>query len=295
MNNFIADIGNAYVKAIFEGKKISFPSTVCVGVNGYKYNGESFAVGLGGQYLIEYSKVDRDNDVELIIGAVDKFIGDKDMLLVDKIVVGLPVSQWIKNKEKLEDKFRNLSPIVYYKDEQEKSIFFNDVEVQPECIGVYYGVEDFNPQRPTIIIDVGGLTTDIVCISPDGTITKPRTVNYGSLRLLNLIGKEIEMEYPDFGNLSITTVSDFVENNKIRFKGEEYNMDFVYKSTLPTISELYSILSLEYAEELAYYEILMLDRVGLYYEAFSQRLPHIIHTTNSFANAEGFKVLSELK
>lgn len=293
MNNFIADIGNAYLKAIFEGKRITFPSTVCLGVNGYKYKGEKFAVGLGGQYSIEYSKADRDNDVELIIGAVDRFIGDRDRLIVDKIVIGLPVSQWIKNKEKLENKFRDLSPIVYYKGNEEKSIFFNDVEVQPECIGVYYGLNNFDTQRPTIIIDVGGLTTDIVCISPDGTITKPRTVNYGSLKLLNLIGKEIEMEYPDFGNLSITTVSDFVEKNKIRFKGKEYEMDFAYKPTIPTISELYSILSLEYAEELAYYDVVMLDKVGLYYEAFSQKLPHIIHTTNSFANAEGFKVLSE--
>lgn len=293
MNNFIADIGNAYLKAIFEGKRITFPSTVCLGVNGYKYKGEKFAVGLGGQYLVEYSKADRENDVQLIIGAVDKFMGDRDRLLFDKIVIGLPVSQWLKNKERLEMKFRNLSPIVYTKGDEEKSIFFNDVEVQPECIGVYYGLKDFDAQRPTIVIDVGGLTTDIVCISPDGTITKPRTVNYGSLRLLNLIGKEIEMSYHEFGNLSMTTISDFVENNKIRFKGKEYEMEFAYKSTIPTIAELYSILTLEYAEELAYYDIIMLDKVGLYYEAFSQKLPHIIHVTNSFANAEGFQVLSE--
>lgn len=293
MNNFIADIGNAYTKAIFENTRISFPSTVCLGVNGYEYKGEKFAVGLGGQYSVEYSKADRDNDVELIIGAVDKFMKDRDRIIVDKLVIGLPVSQWIKNKERLEDKFNKLSPIVYKKDGIEKSIFFNYAEVQPECIGVYYGVEEFNPQRPTIIIDVGGLTTDIVCISPDGTITKPRTVNYGSLRLLNLIGKEIEMEYPEFGNLSITTVSDFVENNKIRFKGKEYEMEFAYKTTLPTVSELYSILTLEYAEELAYYDILMLDKVGIFYEAFSQKLPHIFYTNDSFANAEGFKALSE--
>lgn len=293
MNNFIVDIGNAFTKAIFEEVRLDFPSTVCVGMNGFKYGGRKFAVGLGGQYTIEYSKADRDNDVELVIGAVDKLAGDRNTVIVDKLVIGLPVDQWLKNKERLQKKFAELSPIVYYKGEVEKSLFYNEVEVQPECIGVYYGVKDFEPIRPTIVIDVGGLTTDIACVSPDGTITKPRTLNYGSLKLLNLIGKEIESAYPEFGNISMTTVSDFVENDKIRFKGESHSMDFAYQPTIELIGELYSILTLEYSEELVYYDILMLDKVGLYYEAFSQKLPHIIHTTDSFANAEGFKVLSE--
>lgn len=290
---FVIDIGNAYIKAIYEGEKISIPSTIGKSIDDISYNGKDFTVGKNANYIINYSKVNRNTTEELIVGSVLKFMEDRDIISVNKLVVGLPVAQWIKDKYELKEKLEKVNPMTFVYKGTRKVFRYDAVEVQPEGIGIFYGCNDITNLNQSLIIDIGGLTTDIVCIDVDGTITKPKTINVGSLKVLNTICSEIELQYPEFGNLGIKTVTQFVKNGKIRYKGEDKDITFAYKPIQKIFDELYSILTLEYSEELVQSDLYVLDCLGFFAQTFKKKLPHLVHIEDSFANAEGFLYLSE--
>lgn len=289
----VIDIGNAYIKAIYKMKKVTIPSTIGKSIDDISYNDKNFTVGKNTNYIINYSKTNRDTTEELIVGTVLKFMEDEDIVSVRKLVVGLPVAQWMKSKNELKERLEKANPMTFVYKGIRKVFRYNSVEVQPEGIGIFYGCDDVTNLNQSLIIDIGGLTTDIVCIDTDGTITKPKTINIGSLKVLNTICSEIELEYPEFGNLGIKTVTQFVKNERIRYKGKDIDISFAYKSINKIFNELYSILALEYSEELIYSDLYVLDCLGFFAQNFKKKLPHLNHIEDSFANAEGFMILSE--
>lgn len=289
----VIDIGNAFIKAIYENQRITFPSTIGTSIDNINYDDKEFTVGKNENYLINYSKADRSTTEEFIVGTALKFMKDIDIISVDKLVVGLPVAQWMKDKDDLAEKLEKRSPMTFEYKGLTKVFRYNSVEVQPECIGVFYGSQDIDNLNQSLIIDIGGLTTDIICMDTDGTITKPKTIGIGSLKVLNSIRSDIELKYPEFGNLGLKTVTKFVKDGAIKYKGEYKDISFAYKNTTKLLDELYSILSLEYSEELIKSDLYVLDCLGFFANSYKKKLPHLVHIDDSFANAEGFKYLSE--
>ncbi len=158
------DLGNYYTKS---SKRVSFLSKVSripsieskdfiVTDNSKIYLGE-------GEFDTEYRKAYRSNLIYLLQGAIERSTTDKN----NKIVVGLPLSQYKEDKDYLINRIM-----------QSKLVL--DVEVVPE------GVMTVPANYEGIIIDIGGRTTDICLLELEGIkrrIKRPTSLPNGVMNL----------------------------------------------------------------------------------------------------------------
>ncbi len=140
------DLGNYYTKS---SKGISFLSKVSF--NGGIENKDFVTVDnkkiyLGeGEFDTEYRKAYRSNLIYLLQGAIERSTADKN----NKVVVGLPLSQFKEDKDYLINRIMQSRLVL-------------DVEVVPE------GVMVVPNNYEGILIDIGGRTTDICLIVIEG-------------------------------------------------------------------------------------------------------------------------------
>lgn len=158
------DLGNYYTKS---SKGISFLSKTSLIKN---INETDFIIRddkkiyLGeGEFDTEYRKSYRSNLIYLLQGAIQKSTTDKN----NKLVIGLPLSQYKEDKEHL------INRII-------QSRLATDVEVVPE------GVLAVPINYEGIIIDIGGRTTDICLLEIEGNkrrIKRPTSLPLGVMNL----------------------------------------------------------------------------------------------------------------
>lgn len=158
------DLGNYYTKSskgiYFLSKVSRIPSIeskdFIVSDNSKIYLGE-------GEFDTEYRKAYRVNLLYLLQGAIERTTNDKN----NKLVVGLPLSQYKEDKEHLINRIL-------------QSRLVNDVEVVPE------GILTVPANYEGIIIDIGGRTTDICLLKFESNkrrIKKPMSLPTGVMNL----------------------------------------------------------------------------------------------------------------
>lgn len=170
------DLGNYYTKS---SKGVSFLSKVSCdgGIENKDFiTVENKKIYLGeGEFDTEYRKAYRENILYLLQGAIDKSTTDKR----NKVVVGLPLSQYKEDKEYL------INRII-------QSKLVDDVDVLPE--GVMAVPNDYQG----ILIDIGGRTTDICLLIIEGNkrrIRQPISLPLGIQNLENNFINSINSTY----------------------------------------------------------------------------------------------------
>lgn len=170
------DLGNYYTKS---SKGISFLSKVSFngGIENKDFiNVNNKKIYLGeGEFDTEYRKAYRENLVYLLQGAIEKSTTDKR----NKVVVGLPLSQYKEDKEYL------INRII-------QSKLVDDVEILPE------GVMAVPSNYEGILIDIGGRTTDICLLIIEGNkrrIKQPISLPLGIQNLENDFINSINSTY----------------------------------------------------------------------------------------------------
>ena len=158
------DLGNYYTKS---SKGISFLSKVSFngGIENKDFiTTDNKKIYLGeGEFDTEYRKAYRSNLIYLLQGAIERSTTDKN----NKLVVGLPLSQYKEDKEHLINRILQSRLVV-------------DVDVVPE------GVLTVPANYEGIIIDIGGRTTDICLLEIEGnkrSIKKPMSLPNGIMNL----------------------------------------------------------------------------------------------------------------
>lgn len=158
------DLGNYYTKS---SKGISFLSKTSLLKNISESDfitRDNKKIYLGeGEFDTEYRKAYRSNLIHLLQGAIEKSTTDKN----NKIVVGLPLSQYKEDKDYLINRIL-------------QSNLVTDVEVAPE------GVLTVPSNYEGIIVDVGGRTTDICLLEIEGNkrrIKRPTSLPIGVMNL----------------------------------------------------------------------------------------------------------------
>lgn len=158
------DLGNYYTKS---SKGINFLSKVSF-IGGIetrefiKVDGKSVYLGEG-EFDTEYRKAYRSNLIYLLQGAIERSTTDKN----NKVVVGLPLSQFKEDKDYLINRIMQSRLVL-------------DVEVVPE------GVMTVPANYEGIIIDIGGRTTDICLLEIEGgkrRIKRPTSLPTGVMNL----------------------------------------------------------------------------------------------------------------
>jgi plasmid segregation protein ParM len=228
-----------------------------------------------GNFDGEYRKIKKQYLKEMFIAAVAL----SSAAVNNKVVVGLPLSQYTQDKEALKhillsDKMHDINM-----SGADRKINIEDVTVYPEGVAALVG-SSFNG----VICDIGGRTTDCALIE-GRKVTKPYSLAVGTL---NLYADFIKLINSKYGLDLRTDDATRILQGGLEIYGEPQNIDFameVFKSYVTTIvNELkinYSIKTLKVK--------LIGGGAQLLAGAFKKRIPNaeLIDDT-IFANALGF-------
>lgn len=229
-----------------------------------------------GEFDTEYRKIKKEYIKELFLTSI--LLSSNEM--TNSIVVGLPLSQYKEDKDKLKEillKERMHRVII---NGNERKLIIEDVEVYPEGIGSLVG-RDYEG----VIVDIGGLTTDIALLE-NNKVKKPYSLPIGTLNLYADFIKVINSKY----SLDLTSEdAPRILKNGLKIYGEQKEIAFaldIFKSYVENIvRELqvsYSIKTLDI--------ILIGGGADLLFKPFKNRIPNAQLIDNAiFSNANGFK------
>jgi len=228
-----------------------------------------------GEFDGEYRKIKKKYLKEMFIAAVALSSASVN----NKVVVGLPLSQYTQDKAALKDILLSDRVHDINMSGADRKIIIEDVSVYPEGVAALIG-SSFNG----VICDIGGRTTDAAVIEGH-KVMKPYSLPVGTLNLYADFIKLINSKY----GLDLRTDDAIrILQGGLEIYGEPQNIDFamdVFKSYVETIvSELkisYSIKTLKVK--------LIGGGAQLLVRAFKKRIPNaeLIDDT-IFANALGF-------
>lgn len=259
------DIGNYYTKV---NNDINFISKVgnAPGIlvnEPVEINGKTMYLGEG-EFDTEYRKAYKETYLYLLKGAILKATHDKD----NKVVVGLPLSQYKSDKEYLINRIL-------------QSGLVKDVDVQPE------GVVSAPIEYEGIFIDIGGGTTDICLVYREVNkrkIKQPYSLPKG---ILNLESEFINYINSKYGLDLLPIDADRIIKNGLFVYGEQkkFTMD-IYKDFVEGIVRRVQI---DYSLKTNNLLISGGGAIKLY-KAFKNRIPQTNIIPNSFyANAIAFE------
>lgn len=248
MVNFISKVGNV------SGILTSDPVTIG---NKTMYLGE-------GESDTEYRKAYKETYLYLLQGAIQKSSTDNE----NKIVVGLPLSQYKADKGYLTNKIL-------------QSGIVKDVIVQPE------GAIAVDSNYTGIVVDIGGGTTDICLITLEEKrrkIVQPYSIPKGILNLESEFINQINAEH----GLDLQPVdADRIIKNGLYVYGEKkrFNMD-AYREF---VESLVRRIQVDYSLKTNNI-VLVGGGACKLYRAFKNRIPQVEIVKNSFyANAIAYE------
>lgn len=185
------DLGTYSVKT---SEKISFLSKISEietfdDKNKLVINEKTLYVG-DGEFSTDWNKANKDNTIPLLLSAIYRSTEDR----VNKVVLGLPIKQYKRNRDSLKELIRENR----YNNVNDRDIVISDVEVLPEGAAVYYNIEysilDTIGRQQLTIVCIGGRTTE-VCQYKVGKIIGYDSMPVGMLNVYQDIVSYINKEY----------------------------------------------------------------------------------------------------
>lgn len=276
------DLGNYSVKT---SERISFCSKVTeqeqfYDTNKMNINGEVLYVG-DGKFDTGWNKAEKDNTLTLLYTAISRSTEDR----INKVVLGLPIKQYKKNKDKLKE---------YIKENRcarvnERDIVIQDVEVVPESAAIYYNLpyehyEEFTKNQLTIIC-IGGRTTEI-CQYKNGKIIGFDSYKLGMLNVYQDIVSYINNKYTK--DFELEEGEDVLENGLL-LDGEYIDMSFIKPILKRHFIDVYKDIQLKFNIDKGY---IYLTGGGskIFEKAFRNRSSNVVKSNDPiYDNVMGYK------
>lgn len=190
-----------------------------------------------GNYDTTYRKVDKDNYINFLYGALALSTTTES----NYIVLGLPLSQYKEDKAALINLvLSNREKIVNINGES-KSIVIEDVEVFPE------GVATLEDNYEGIVIDIGGRTTDCALVVNERgrrRILNPISLPSGTINLYTEFIKKLNNK---FSLDLVINDAERILNNGLILDGIKVNIDFAIEVYKSFVDNLVSQLQVEYS------------------------------------------------
>ncbi len=264
------DLGNYAVK-VSNGN--TFPSKVSRTPNLLKntsvsVDGETFYIGEG-TYDTEYRKVQKQSLLPLFYYALPSE--------PCKVVVGLPISQYKQDKDRLRELLIQRRYIVV--NGTQKRTVVEDVAVYPEGLAAVYGT-DFEG----VLVDIGGRTTDCVEVM-NGKAYNPFSLPHGTLNLYSDFIKAINSKGYDLKPED----ADRILRKGLRYNGEPVDISSAMEVFRQYVETLVNNLQIEYSIRTR--DVLLIGGGSeLLYRAIKNRIPGATLMHESvFANAVGLQ------
>lgn len=276
------DLGNYSVKT---SERISFFSKVTeqeqfYDTNKMNINGEVLYVG-DGKFDTGWNKAEKDNTLTLLYTAISRSTDDR----INKVVLGLPIKQYKKNKDKLKE---------YIKENRcarvnERDIVIQDVEVVPESAAIYYNLpyehyEEFTKNQLTIVC-IGGRTTEI-CQYKNGKIIGFDSYKLGMLNVYQDIVSYINNKYTK--DFELEEGEDVLENGLL-LDGEYIDMSFIKPILKRHFIDVYKDIQLKFNIDKGY---IYLTGGGskIFEKAFRNRSSNVVKSNDPiYDNVMGYK------
>lgn len=204
---------------IFESRILDFDNNDRIENDVLEIRNEKVFIGRG-SFENDIFKFEKENYIKLLHYSIAKYSKSNEV----NLVVGLPAGQYNNFKNMLKEIILKNSNIEVYINNDFKRITIKDVLVVPEGYGIYKLCDKSKlvPGAKTLVIDIGGGTTDIAEFNQQGKFEDGKSIPYGLLDMYrDVLSKlsnngintlEEAKEYFD-GDLTLLGVKEDIKTN----------------------------------------------------------------------------------
>lgn len=271
--------GDFFCSKISEGSSFTNENKVI-------YEGKEMQIGEG-EFSTDWNKSEKEVTLPLLFTALAR--SSKEDFF--QVVLGLPIQQYKGNKEKFKKYIEeNRGKTIIYKGAR-REIIISDVIIAPEGAAAYYNLSSSQKikigNKPLIIIDIGGRTTDI-CLFVGGKIKKVWTVAVGMLNIYQDIINYINTKFTE--EFKLEDGEDILKNG-LFLRGKYQDNSFIKPILQKHFNSIYKDLQLNFNTSKGYVLLTGGGSITLQ-NAFKNRLENLMISDDPiFDNAKGFKKL----
>lgn len=280
------DLGSFSVKT---SEKVTFLSKISeidnfTGDNKIIYNDKILFIGEG-EFNTDWNKSKKQNTLPLLFTAIYKSTSDN----INKVVIGLPINMYKKNKDDLKQLILNNRCAKV----NGRELVISDIEVAPEGAAAYYNLSPEQIKKigsnQLIIINIGGRTTDI-SVFEGNKIIDIQTIPVGMLNVYQNIIDYINTKYTQ--SFKLEESQDIIINGLL-LDGEQKDITFITPILKNCFNSIYKELQLKFNINKGFILLTGGGSISLQ-QAFKNRLKNIIISNNCiFDDALGFKKIGE--
>ena len=280
------DLGSFSVKT---SEKVTFLSKISeidnfTGDNKIIYNDKILFIGEG-EFNTDWNKSKKQNTLPLLFTAIYRSTSDN----INKVVIGLPINMYKKNKDYLKQLILNNRCAKV----NGRELVISDIEVAPEGAAAYYNLSPEQIKKigsnQLIIINIGGRTTDI-SVFEGNKIIDIQTIPVGMLNVYQNIIDYINTKYTQ--SFKLEESQDIIINGLL-LDGEQKDITFITPILKNCFNSIYKELQLKFNINKGFILLTGGGSISLQ-QAFKNRLKNIIISNNCiFDDALGFKKIGE--
>lgn len=225
----------------------------------------------------------------------------------NNIILGLPVDQYKNHKKEYKEFIKSISNKEFTiklkgKDEEQRRIVINNVDIFPEGLGVLYSLSEEQLKElegyDILIIDIGGSTTDWVLLRGSGLnrdIIKYDSIPIGMHHLYNLVRGSIKRKTED--RISQETAEEIVEGRqKHNAYGKETDLTFINDDKVSTLTDIIGDIKQEIGREFKAAKMVVCGGGAKhFYDLCKLIQPNAIKVDKINANAIGYGKVCDIK
>lgn len=300
INNIIAiDLGTITTVVETEKKSQIFESRLkettdiqqlAEGLLTFEKDSTTFEVGEG-NFEHNLFKYDKENFVDLMHFAVANNMKNGNV----KLITGIPGNQYNKFKDELKNKIMNNNRIDLFINGKHKKITIEECAVLPEGYPIFKSTpaELLMANTKTVVIDVGGGTTDISYFDEKGKFIDGDSIDQGLLDLYKEVQTGLMDNFKTYK--SIEESKEYFRGN-LNFFNVNDTQDLVRKEAVKnTFNELFNKIIGKCHNLHEINVILAGGGAEVYAQYFKQRIPQTVVNIDITANAKAYYALGVSK
>lgn len=244
--------------------------------------GDRFAIGKG-EFENNLFKYDKENFIQLLHYGVANNTTSGNI----KLLTGIPASQYNNFKDELKNKIMANNKIDVKINGEQKRITIEEVAVLPEGYGVFKATDPnlLVQGARTIVIDVGGGSTDLAFFDEHGRFIDGDSIDLGLLDLYKAVQSEVHNLYKTYK--SIEDIKEYYRGNTV-FIG--VGNDARIAPTKDIFKSLFNKVVGKCKDIKQYNVIVCGGGAEVFGQAFKHILPQTIINTDISANAKAYYV-----
>lgn len=286
------DLGNLTTTCIGEEKEITFESRLKEFQDIDNFSDKDIFEIDNKKFIMEEGyfennliKHDKDNFLNLVYYSIGKVTNEPSV----KLVIGIPAGQYNYEKENLKNVILKNNCKSIKINGEIKTITIEDVFVVPEGYGIKIeALQDLNNKNKTLIIDIGGGTTDIAEFDENNKFVGGRSIKTGLLDMYKNVVDIIDSRYRL--NISLEDARKYFDGELV-IRNEKFEEEKEYKreALINLIRVLINDIRGAYKNISQYNIILSGGGAKIANPTFTKTYPQTRAIEDIKANAKGFR------